>query len=291
MLLIIGVSVGRSAANRAARIAVADHDTVGKRQQKARTEPMDLKLVREEAIEGTTRFFWDSRGFVPDQDSEEWEAEYRRQFELAKARHASGGASPAVPAAAPAAMPAAEPSNWVELTGAPTQIRWAATLRADRIREIRDPGVRDWLGSTWTRAKSWIDTQELPTPVFVQRIAPHYREYRKKADEEARLQAEQRRAQEAAAAEIRRQVETAGISVEGLIELIDICDRLPAVPLKTKLAELDHDGRNLRVFETEDPAFLMVLEKDSTGRSEYAIERDEGLVADLALFMRATALS
>jgi hypothetical protein len=26
-------------------------------------------------------------------------------------------------------------------------------------------------------------------------------------------------------------------------------------------------------------------------RSEYAIERDEGLVADLALFMRAVALS
>ena len=48
---------------------------------------MDLKLVREEAIEGTTRFFWDNRGFAPSEDSEEWEAEYRRQFELAKARH------------------------------------------------------------------------------------------------------------------------------------------------------------------------------------------------------------
>ena len=32
---------------------------------------------------------------------------------------------------------------------------------------------------------------------------------------------------------------------------------------------------------------LMVLEKDGAGRSEYAIERDEGLVGDLALFMRA----
>lgn len=246
---------------------------------------MDLKLVREEAIEGTTRFFWDNRGFVPSEDSEEWEAEYRRQFELAKARHANGGA-----ARAPAAPVAAEPTGWAELTGAPTQIRWAASLRADRIDEIRDPGVREWLATTWTRAKSWIDTQELPTPVFLQRIAPHYQEYRKKAAEDARLQAGQRREQRAAADEIREQVEQAGITVEGLIELVDICDRLPAVPLKAKLGELDHDDRNLRIFETEDPAFLMVLDKDKAERSEYAIERDEGLVSDLALYMRALAL-
>ncbi len=93
--------------------------------------------------------------------------------------------------------------------------------------------------------------------------------------------ASERQAKEAAADQIRRQVEDAGITVAGLIELIDICDRLPPVPLKTKLAELDSDGRNLRVFETADPALLMVLEKDGAGRSEYAIERDEGLVADL----------
>ncbi len=62
------------------------------------------------------------------------------------------------------------------------------------------------------------------------------------------------------------------------------------MPIKTKLAELDHEGRNLRVFETDDPALLMVLEKDKAGRSDYAIERDGGLVADLALLMRAMAL-
>jgi hypothetical protein len=254
---------------------------------------MDLKLVREEAIEGTTRFFWDTRGFVPDEESEEWEAEYRRQFELAKKRHASG--APAAPIPAPGGGGAVaptppEPGNWAELTGAPTQIRWAASLRADRIREIRDPGVREWLATTWTRAKSWVDTQELPTPVFLQRIAPHYQEYRKKADEEAGIRAQQRHAEEKAANEIWQQVETAGITVEGLIELIDICDRLPAVPIKAKLGELDHDDRNLRVFETEDPALLMVLEKNKTGRSDYAIERDDGLVADLTLLMRAMAL-
>lgn len=248
---------------------------------------MDLKLVREEAIEGTTRFFWDNRGFAPSEDSEEWEAEYRRQFELAKARHADGESINR----ASAATPAAEPTHWAELTGAPTQIRWAASLRTERISEIRDPGVREWLATTWTRAKSWIDTQELPTPVFLQRIASHYQEYRKKADEDARIRAQQRRAQEAAADEIHRQVEDAGITVEGLIELIDICDRLQPVPLKTKLAELDHDGRNVRVFETDDPARLMVLEKDRASRGEYAIERDAGLVADLALFMRARELS
>jgi hypothetical protein len=178
------------------------------------------------------------------------------------------------------------------LTGDPTQTRWAASLRADRIREIRDPGIREWLVTTWTRAKSWIGTQELTTPVFLQRIAPHYQEYRKKADEAARIRAQERRAQQEAADAIRKEIDDAGITIEGLIELIDICDRLPAVPLKTKLAELDHEGRNLRIFETDDPALLMVLEKDgATGRSEYAIERDEGLVADLTLFMRAAALS
>jgi hypothetical protein len=253
---------------------------------------MDLKLVREEAIEGTTRFFWDNRGFVPDEDSEEWEAEYRRQFDLAKKRHADGAPAAAAPGsgAVAGAAPMPEPSNWAELHGAPTQIRWAASLRGDRIREIRDPGVREWLATTWTRAKSWVDTRELPTPVFLQRIAPHYQEYRKKAEEEDRIQTQQRNAQEAAADEIRQQVETAGITAEGLIELIDICDRLPAAPIKSKLGELDHDGRNLRVFETDDPALLTVLEKDKAGRSDYAIERDDGLVADLALLTRAAAL-
>ena len=53
------------------------------------------------------------------------------------------------------------------------------------------------------------------------------------------------------------------------------------------MAELDCGTRNLRVFETDDPAVLMVLEKAGSGRDEYGIERDEGLVADLRLFARA----
>lgn len=246
---------------------------------------MDLKLVREEAIEATTRAFWDRNGFVPDQDSEEWEAEYRHQFEQAKRRQAAGRTAPA-----PSKEPAAplQEDGWAELSGAPTQIRWGAAIRADRLKEIRNPGVREWLAKTWTKAKSWVDTRDLPTPVFLQRIEPHFAEYRRQADERVQALTAARQAKEAASEALRREIDAAGITVEGLIELIDIAERLPSVPLQEKLAELECPPRNLRVFETADPAVLMVLEKAEAERSEYAIERDEGLVADLKLFSRAT---
>jgi hypothetical protein len=250
---------------------------------------MDLKSVKEEAIEATTRSLWEKGGLVPDQDSEEWEEEYRRQFELAKKRHATRPPDTARPAVVDA--PPDEEPGWGELNGPPTQIRWAAALRADRLKEIRDPGIREWLATTWTRSKSWIDTSSLPTATFLQRIEPHYAEYRRRADERARSLAAERQAKSAAADEIRRQLDEAGITVEELIELIDIAERLPALPIKAKLAELGTTQRNLRVFETDDPAVLMVLEKAGTSRSEYGIERDEGLVADLKLFARALELS
>jgi hypothetical protein len=250
---------------------------------------MDLQRVREEAIEATTRTFWDKNGFVPDEDSDEWEEEYRRQFEQARRRHATGQPAARIKPA-PAVTPPPEEDGWAVLTGAPTQMRWAAALRADRIREIKDPGIRHWLATTWTKAKSWLDTREMPTPTFLQRIQPHYAEYRRQADERARALEAERRAEAAAAAALRREIEAAGITVEGLIELIDIAERLPAVPIKTKLAELELDKRNLRVFETADPAVLMVLEKAESERSEYGIERDEGLVADLRLFARGKEL-
>jgi hypothetical protein len=249
---------------------------------------MDLRTVREEAIEATTRAFWDKNGFVPDEDSDEWEEEYRRQFEQAKRRHATGQA--AVIESSLAVSAPREEDGWTVLTGAPTQIRWAAALRADRIREIKDPGIRRWLATTWTKAKSWLDTREMPTPIFLQRIQPHYAEYRRQADERARALEAERQAKTAAAEALRREIEAAGITVEGLIELIDIAERLPAVPIKGKLAELELDKRNLRVFETADPAVLMVLEKAEAERSEYGIERDEGLVADLRLFARGKEL-
>lgn len=246
---------------------------------------MDLKAVREEAIEATTRAFWDRNGFVPDEDSEEWETEYRRQFDQVKRRH-SVGHPPQVKPAPDVAAPAEEP-GWAELTGAPTQIRWAAALRADRLREIGDPGIRDWLATTWTKAKSWVDTRDLATPTFLQRIAPHYAEYRRQADERAKALAAERQAKAGAAEALRQEIDAAGITVEGLIELIDIAERLPAVAIKGKLADLASGDRNLRVFETDDPAVLMVLERADGARSEYGIERDDGLVADLRLFARA----
>jgi len=249
---------------------------------------MDLRVVREEAIEATTRAFWDKNGFVPDEDSDEWEAEYRRQFEQAKKRHATGQGAKAEPSLAVSAAPVED--GWAVLTGAPTQIRWAAALRADRIREIKDPGIRHWLATTWSKAKSWLDTREMPTPTFLQRIQPHYAEYRRQTDERARALEAERQAKAAAAEALQCEIEAAGITVEGLIELIDIAERLPAVPMKAKLAELEVDGRNLRVFETADPAVLMVLEKAESERSEYGIERDEGLVADLRLFARGREL-
>ena len=249
---------------------------------------MDLKSVREEAIEATTRAFWDKNGFVPDQDSEEWEAEYRRQFAVAKKRHATGAPVAVKPGVADKP---GEEAGWAVLTGAPTQIRWAAALRADRLKEIRDPGIRDWLATTWTKSKSWIDTADWPTPTFLQRIKPHYAEYRRHADEAARALEAERQAKAVAVAALQRQIDAAGITIEALIELVDIAERLPTAPIKGKLAELELEGRNLRVFETSDPAVLMVLEKAETGRNEYGIERDEGLVADLKLFTRAIELS
>jgi len=252
---------------------------------------MDLKAVREEAIEATTRAFWDRDGFVPDDDSEEWEAEYRRQFEETIRRHAAGHPAEVKPgiAVAPAVVSPDE-AGWVELTGAPTQIRWAAAVRAERLAEIKNPGIRHWLATTWSKAKGWIDTRELPTPIFLQRIQPHYAEYRRQVDEQARTLEAERQAKAAADEALRREIQAAGITVGGLIELIDIAERLPGVPIKGKLAELESEKRNLRVFETGDPAVLMVLEKAETERSEYGIERDEGLVADLKLFARAREL-
>jgi hypothetical protein len=251
---------------------------------------MDLNAIREAAIEAATRSLWEKNGLVPDQESEEWEEEYRRQFELAKRRLATQPAA-AASETAPEPPPSGDETGWAALTGPPTQIRWAAGLRTDRLKEIRDPGIRQWLAATWTKSKSWIDTSNLPTATFLKRIEPHYAEYRRQAGERARMMAAEQQAKAAAADQLRRQVEQAGITAEGLIELIDIAERLPALPIKAKLAELNSAERHLRVFETDDPAVLMVLEKAGTSRSEYGIERDEGLVADLRLFARALELS
>ncbi|MBV9584284.1 MAG: hypothetical protein JO213_05295, partial [Alphaproteobacteria bacterium] len=58
-------------------------------------------------------------------------------------------------------------------------------------------------------------------------------------------------------------------------------------PIAAKLAEITVGDRHLRVFETSDPNLLLVKEKDLRGSRDYAIERDEGLVADLKLYGEA----
>ena len=247
---------------------------------------MDPNAVREAAMEATARAFWERDGTVPDQDSEEWEEEYRRQFEIVKTRLA------AAPAGAPAAAAApVEEAALPELLGQPTQLRWAAQIRADRLQEIRDRDIRKWLAATWTKAKGWLDTRDLPTPVFLQRIAPHYAEYRRTAEDRARAEKAEREAKAAAAAALRREIEAARITAAGLVELIDAAERMPAAPIKEKLVEIEAEDRHLRVFQSADELTLMVLEKSPAGRSEYGIERDEGLVADLRLYARGLELS
>jgi hypothetical protein len=58
--------------------------------------------------------------------------------------------------------------------------------------------------------------------------------------------------------------------------------------LRRKIAEIEAGERNLRIFETRREGVLGVLEKSKAGRSQYAIERDDGLVADLTLFAEAS---
>src|SRR5712691_11146651 len=232
---------------------------------------MDLNALREAAIEATSRALHDKHGVVPSEDSDEWEDEYRRQFALLKQRI---GGEPVAPPRAPVASAAAE-RQWPELSGTPEQKRWAATIRADRMGEIASEPFRVWFGQTWTRAKVWVDTREVPTATLVQRLKPQFDEYRKAAADTAK----------ARAAEAQRK--TAGITPEGLVELIDASDRFDLAPLTVKLAEIAVEGRHLRVFETSDPNLLLVKEKKGPLHEDYAIERDEGLVGDLKLYAQA----
>src|SRR5579875_648412 len=204
---------------------------------------MDLKSVREEAIAATNRAFWDRQGFVPAEDSEEWEREYRRQFEQVKARHAAAGARAAGPA-----------------------------------RE-------------WTRARAWIDTRELSPEAFRARAAVWYAEHCRRAAEKVRALSAERASEAAAAAALKAEVAAAGITAEGLVELVDASERAEPAAITGKLAEIAVDGRILRLYETANPAVLLVKEKSREGHAEYGIAREEDLVADLKLYARAAALS
>jgi hypothetical protein len=244
---------------------------------------MDLHALREATIEATSRALHDKHGFVPSEDSEEWEEEYRRQFALLK-QHA--GEAPVAPPRPPA-VPAADQRQWPELSGTPEQKRWAATIRAERFGEIPSEPFRVWFAQTWSRAKVWIDTREVPTAVLVQRLKPQFDEYRKEVADAAKVRAAEAQQKAAAAAAYQQRLKDAGITPEGLVELIDASDRFDLAPLTVKLAEIAVEGRHLRVFETTDPNLLLVKEKTGPVHEDYAIERDEGVVADLKLYAQA----
>jgi hypothetical protein len=247
---------------------------------------MDVTQLRQEAMEETERFFRTSGGGMPSEDSDEWEAQYRRQFELVKQRHAGDAAAPARPAPAHPA-PERLPDDLPELTGTPAQIRWAEAVRADRLRQIPNRELRHWLAHAWMSSKLWIDSRDQPASVFLRKIEPYYRTDRAQAAKAAaELRARQRAEAEAAEAG-HRAAAAAGVTAAGLIELVDVSPRVANAAIKAKLADLHIEGRHVRVFETADPAALLVIDEGAGGRSEYAIERDEGLVADLKLSAQA----
>jgi hypothetical protein len=241
---------------------------------------MDLNALRDAAIEATARALYDRHGEVPSEESDEWEEEYRRQFAALKQRH--GGEGAVVTRAAPTAP--VDESKLPALSGTPEQIRWAASIRTERLGEIPSAAVRDFLAQNWTRAKQWVDTRDVPTPVVLQRLKPQYDDYRKKREEAVKGRAAEakKKADELAAYE--RKLQAAGITPEGLVEMIDASDRFDPAPLAAKLAEVEIEYRHLRVFETADPNLLLVKERKGPLHEDYAIERDEGLVGDLKLF-------
>jgi hypothetical protein len=244
---------------------------------------MDLNALREAAIEATARALYDRLGIVPSDDSDEWEEEYRKQFAALKQRYGNGLTPPPRPAAASAPQ-----RQLPELRGTPEEQRWGASIRGERLHEIPSEAVRVFLVQTWPRAKQWIDTRDVPTRTLLQRLAPQYEEWRKKRAEAA---AARKAEAEKKAAEIeayKRRLEQAGVTPEGLVELVDASDRFDPAPIAAKLAEIDVEGRHLRVYETTDPNLLLVKErKGPLQLPDYAIERDEGLVGDLRLFAQA----
>ena len=243
---------------------------------------MDLKELRDRALDATTRFFVDRDGILPDQEGDEWEAEYRRQYDLAK-RHAAEPHH-----AAPERRAAPGHPEWPELAGAPAQKRWAAELRAARLAALENKDMRDWLAAAWISAADWVDTRDMSMPDFLRRIGTQYSASRRDAAARADEHAAAERAKAAAANALRDRVQSAGITAEGLIGLVDVSPRTTEAPLRGKLAELAVGDRNLRIFETSDPKALGVIEKSAAGRSQYAIEHDDGLVADLRLFAEAS---
>ena len=244
---------------------------------------MDLKTRKEQALAETARFFREKFGTAPAEDSEEWENEYRRQFDRLKNAAARGVTA----AELHSAVVEEEPGDMPELVGTSADKRWAFSLRSVRLKQIQRRAMRAWLARTWIQSKEWIDTRELSDEAFARRVEQQYTDARHRSTAEATAVETMRNTQAKAAAALQDQMMAAGISAASLADLIDVSPRTVATPIKEKLAELRLEGRTLRVFETANPTILMVLEKRADEKDEYGIERDEGLVADLKVFARS----
>ena len=124
------------------------------------------------------------------------------------------------------------------------------------------------------------------------RLRTQFEEYRRQEAEAAKARAAEAEKKAAELAAYRQRLKDAGITSEGLVELIDASERFDPAPIAAKLAEIAVEGRQLRIYETSDPNLLLVKEKRGPlPLDDYAIERDEGLAADLKLFaqLRDTA--
>jgi hypothetical protein len=243
---------------------------------------MDLNALREMAIEAASRALYEKHGFVPSEESDEWEDEYRRQFTALKQRYGDQVAAPTRPAAASGPQ-----RQLPELRGTPEELRWGNSIREERLREIPSETVRAFWVQLWPRAKQWVDTRDVPTQTLLQRLKPQYDEWRKKQAEAAGARKAEAQKKAAELAAYQRRLKEAGVTPEGLVELVDASERFDPAPIAAKLADITVTDRHLRIFETDDPNLLLVKEKDLRGNHEYAIERDEGLVADLELFAQA----
>jgi hypothetical protein len=247
---------------------------------------MDLHALREAAIEATSRALYDRLGIVPSDDTDEWEEEYRRQF--AALKHHLGTDLKTAAAAMPRPAAGTVQRQLPELRGTLEEQRWGASIRDERLREVPNEVVRTFLVQNWPRAKQWIDTRDLPIRQLVQHLAPQYEVWRKKRAETAGARKAEAQQKAAAASAFQQRLREAGITPEGLVELVDASDRFDLAPLTVKLAEIAIEGRHLRIFETSDPNLLLVKEKKGPLQlPDYAIERDEGLVGDLKLYAQA----
>ncbi|HXP74335.1 MAG TPA: hypothetical protein VN823_09325, partial [Stellaceae bacterium] len=181
-----------------------------------------------------------------------------------------------------------EASDAPPLRGAPADARWAATLRAARLKELQSTELRRFLAETWIEAKVWLDTREVPALDFRRRVEAEYQTHCRERERATAAEAAARRAKAEQDAARTAKLSAAGVSAKSLVELIDVSSRVRPAPLAEKLADLALDQRRLRVFATTNPDVLLVKESGPDhSRAEYGIERDDGLVADLKLFADA----